>query len=315
MLQCVRVCINRYGEVFKRIEWKKEESDPIPKAGKKITKQKKGRDAKDKMTEKMGPSEAEHAEEIFDPLRKTPERGKSRNRMRHTPEGRSKSRMTSDSKKNREVSSATDFQQNKSSHNRSSRGHATSLCSVEAISLMCDDESTTDKLGFLRRYYNEKYKSDLNVVDSDWIDETREKERKHLHNILTGETDTKASQTKMKNEKKSLELNKNLLISRQRRLKKLKKEKKEKARQEKENEESSGPSIQQPTFFVNVDSGQVKEATPTIGLTKVKSALNATPITLTTQPSMHAGVCRYFNIFYFYKIFYYKNWRFLQVQK
>lgn len=100
---------DRYGEVFKRVEYKSIENNANKASNEEPNKQ-----------QSKGKSKAEQKETIAPDTRKTPERCKSR--------------QTPDSRKWMQ-------QDNRSSHNRSSRAGFTSVCSVEAVSLLCDDET------------------------------------------------------------------------------------------------------------------------------------------------------------------------------
>lgn len=105
---------DRYGKVFKRVEYKRIENK-ANSPGKNNTLNEELNNQQSK-----GKSKVEQKDNISPDTRKIPERCKSR--------------QTSDSRKWMQ-------QDNRSSHNRSSRAGFTSVCSVEAVSLLCDDET------------------------------------------------------------------------------------------------------------------------------------------------------------------------------
>ena len=107
---------DRYGTAFKRIEYKRKD------ASRKIKELKNAESKKDKSN---GKSKVEQT--ANDNISPDTNKVLERRRSRQTPDSRKW--MQRD---------------NRSSHNRSSRAGFTSICSIEAVSLLCDDETGKD---------------------------------------------------------------------------------------------------------------------------------------------------------------------------
>ncbi|XP_062591356.1 uncharacterized protein LOC134252827 [Saccostrea cucullata] len=112
---------DRYGEVFKRIEYKRKDGSAKFNSGEK-TKASTKNEYNKRQSKGVSKTEQKMNKENVSP------------ETRKSPPERCRSRQTPDSRKWQQLD-------NRSSHNRSSRAGFTSICSIEAVSLLCDDET------------------------------------------------------------------------------------------------------------------------------------------------------------------------------